>query len=248
MKRKFQLALDNPHKSFTLKSDEIHVWRASLNLLPIQTERLEQILSDDELKRAYRFIFKKDRIRFIVGRGLLRTILGSYLKKGPHQLRFNYTQNGKPELIDENSDEYLNFNVSYSNELILYAVSLNRRIGVDIEYIRPDFADEQIVESFFSKQETEKFLSLPENIRKEAFFTCWTRKEAYLKATGEGIASGMDQFAVSLVPGEPAALFSINNNPEETYNFYLEDINLGAGYKASLAVEGAGCKIKYWQC
>lgn len=248
MKNNYHLTLDDPHKSFTLKSDEIHIWRASSHLLPIQTERLEQTLSDDELKRAYRFFFKKDRIRFVVGRGLLRTILGRYLKKGPHQLRFNYSLNGKPELIGENSDEGLNFNVSYSNELILYAVSLNRRVGVDIEFIRQDFADEQIVERFFSKQETDKFLSLPKNIRKEAFFTCWTRKEAYLKATGKGITSGMDQFAVSLVPGEPAALLSINNNPEETSSFYLEDLNMGPGYKAALAVEGSGCKLKYWQC
>lgn len=248
MKNNYHLTLDDPHKSFTLKSDEIHIWRASLNLLPIQIERLEQILSDDELKRAYRFSFKKDRIRFIVGRGLLRTILGRYLKKEPSQLRFCYSLNGKPELIVENSDEGLKFNVSYSNELILYAVSLNRRIGVDIEYIRPDFADEQIVERFFSKQETDIFLSLPTEMRKEAFFACWTRKEAFLKATGKGIISGMDQFAVSLVPGEPVALLSINNKSEETSSFCLEDLNIGPGYKAALAAEGSGCKIKYWRC
>ena len=244
----YHLILYDSHKFLTLKSDEIHIWRVSSKLLPIQTERLEQVLSYDEQKRANRFIFKKDRLRFIVGRGLLRTILGRYLKKEPSQLRFKYSLNGKPELIGENTNEGLNFNVSYSNELILYAVSLNRRIGVDIEYIRQDFADEQIVERFFSKQEADKFLSLPEENRKEAFFTCWTRKEAYLKATGKGITLGMDQFAVSLVPGEPAALLSINNNTEETSSFCLEDLNIGPGYKAALAVEGSGCKLKYWQC
>ena len=228
MEKNYLFILDGQHKFLTLKSDEVHIWHASSNLLSIQTERLEQTISDDEQKRACRFFFKKDKLRFIVGRGLLRTILGRYLKKEPCQLRFHYSLNGKPELIGENSDEGLNFNVSYSNEHILYAVSLNRRIGVDIEYIRQDFADEQIVERFFSKQEVEKYFSLPEKIRKEAFFTCCTRKEAYLKATGKGITSGMDQFAVSLVPGEPAALFSINNDSEETFGFYLEDLNMGA--------------------
>ncbi len=174
-----------------------------------------------------------------MGRGLLRTILGLYLKKEPRQLHFCYSINGKPELIGENSDEGLNFNVSYSNQLILYAVSLNRRIGVDIEYIRQNFTDDQIVEKYFS---------LPGKLRKEAFFTCWTRKEAYLKATGKGITSGMDQFAVSLVPGEPAVLLSINNDPEETSNFCLEDLNIGQGYKAALAVEGSRFKLKYCQC
>ncbi|MDR4499099.1 MAG: 4'-phosphopantetheinyl transferase superfamily protein [Candidatus Scalindua sp.] len=140
--------------------------------------------------------------------------------------------------MEKNSDEELNFNVSYSNELILYAVSLNRRIGVDIEFIRPDFADEQIVKRFFS---------LPKKIRKEAFFTCWARKEAYLKATGKGIASGMDQFVVSLIPGEPAELISTKINPEETSSFWIEDLNMGQGYKAALAVEGPRCKINYRQ-
>ncbi len=248
MEKNYLFILDGQHKFLTLKSDEIHIWCASSNLLSIQTEKLEQTLSDDELKRADCFIFKKDRLRFTVGRGLLRTILGRYLKKEPSQLCFQYSLNGKPELTGENSDEGLNFNVSYSNELILYAVSLNRRIGVDIEYIRQDFADDQIVERFFSKQEVEKYFSLPGKFRKEAFFTCWTRKEAYLKATGKGITSGMDQFAVSLVPGEPAVLLSINNDPEETSNFCLEDLNIGQGYKAALAVEGSRFKLKYCQC
>jgi 4'-phosphopantetheinyl transferase len=218
------------------------------NLLSIHTERLEQILSEDELKRAYRFFFKKDRHRFIVGRGLLRTILGCYLKKRPNQLRFHYSLNGKPELIGKNGEETLKFNVSYSNELILYAVALNRKIGIDLEYIRPDFADTQIVERFFSKQEAVKFLSLPKKIQKEAFFTCWTRKEAYLKATGKGITLGMNQFEVSLVPGEPAKFLSINNNPKETPSFCFEDLNMGSDYKAALAVEGFGWKLRYWQC
>lgn len=248
MKKNCHLTLDDPHKYLTLKSDEIHIWRASSDLLSTEIERLEQSLSDDELKRAYRFVFMKDRNRFIAGRGILRAILGLYLKKEPGQLRFYYSLNGKPELIGENSDEELNFNVSYSNYHILYAVSLNRRIGVDIEFIHPDFADEQIVKGFFSIQEADKFLSLPKKIRKEAFFTCWTRKEAYLKATGKGITSGMDQFVVSLIPGEPAELIPIKINPEETSNFWLEDLNMGQGYKAALAVEGSRCKIKYRQC
>ncbi len=247
MKEDYHLTLDNQDKSLTIKSDEIHIWHASSNLSPKQTERLEQTLSGGELKRAYRFVFEEDRFRFIAGRGLLRTILGRYLKKEPCQLHFNYGLNGKPELVGAESDEGLNFSVSYSNKLILYAFSLNRRIGVDIEYIRSDFADEQIVNRFFSKQEIDKFLSLSKENRIDAFFTCWTRKEAYLKVTGKGITSGMDQFAVSLLPGEPAALLSINNKPEETSDFYLEDLNMGHGYKAALAVEGSRCKIKYWQ-
>ena len=236
-----------PPQTPRLESDEIHVWRAALDLTASRVQSLWHVLSADEQKRAERFYFQKDRSRYIVARGLLRTILGRYLNRAPNQLQFCYTSYGKPALVGESGKHVLRFNVSHSLDLALYAITCGRELGVDLERVRPDLVDQQLAERFFSPREVATLRTLPVNVRQEAFFACWTRKEAYLKVRGEGVMLGLDQFDVSLVPGEPAALLGTNGDPQEALRWSLQELVLRSGYVAALAVEGHDWRLTCWQ-
>ena len=236
-----------PPDGLTLGDNEVHVWRASLELPSSQVQRLQNNLSEEELERAERFHFQQHRGHFIVARGLLRTVLGGYLKTEPRRLRFRYGPKGKPELAGDASSRALRFNVSHSHGLALYAVSNDRQIGVDVEYIRPDLAGEKIAERFFCSREAATLRELPADVQQEAFYTCWTRKEAYLKAIGEGITLRLDQFEVSLTPGEPAVLLSINGDPKEASYWSLRELEPGPGYVGALAVKGHGWDLRCWR-
>ncbi len=236
-----------PPKVLMLGDDEVHVWRASLSLTAPRVQSLQQTLAADERERAERFHFQKGREHFIVARGLLRAILGRYLDMQPCKLRFCYNPNGKPTLVRESGGDVLRFNVSHSHGLALYAVTGGREIGVDLEWLRPDLAHEQIAERFFSPHEVAVLSTLPRNMKPEAFFNCWTRKEAYVKAKGKGLTLPLDQFDVSLVPGEPAALLSTKWNPQEAFRWSLQQLIPGPGYVAALAVEGNHWQLKCLQ-
>ena len=223
------------------------MWRASLELPCSEVEALQQNLTEEELVRADRFHFQRHRRRFIAARGLLRTILGRYVKKEPRQLRFSYGPRGKPELSGHSGDSRLEFNVSHSHNLALYAITHGREIGVDVERIRPNLAGEKIAERFFSPREAAALRRLPAEIQQEAFFACWTRKEAYLKAIGEGITLRLDQFEVSVTPGDSAAVLTINGDPKEALHWSLKPIDPWPGYVAALAVKGHGWHLRCWQ-
>jgi len=227
-----------------LGDNEVHVWRASLELPAPRVQALQHDLSEEELERAERFHFQRHRNHFIVARGLLRTILGRYLKTEPRRLRFHYGPKGKPELAGKAGQRALHFNVSHSHELALYAITHGREIGVDVERIRPDVASEKIAERFFSPREAGTLRELPAEVRQEAFYTCWTRKEAYLKAIGEGITLRLDQFEVSVTPGEPAILLNINGDPKEASYWSLKELDPGPGFVGALAVKGHGWDLR----
>jgi len=237
----------DPPDSLLLGKDEVHVWRAALDAKASDVQRLQQVLSEDEQARAGRFYFQKDREHFIVARGLLRAILGRYLKLDPSQLQFRYTPHGKPFLDIETDRDELRFNVSHSHGIALYAITLKKELGVDVEWIRPDFANEQIAEHFFSHREIAALRALPASKQTEAFFNCWTRKEAYIKARGEGLSLSLDQFNVSLSPGEPARLVSTDGDAHEALRWSLQSLFPGSGYVAALAVAGHGWRLKCWQ-
>jgi 4'-phosphopantetheinyl transferase len=236
-----------PPKTLLLGDNEVHVWRASLELPSSRVQRLQGNLSEEELERAERFHFQRHRSHFISARGLLRTILGRYLKIEPRRLRFRYGPKGKPGLAGDTSRGGLRFNVSHSHNLALYAVTHGRQIGVDVERIRPDLAGEKIAERFFSPREAATLRELPAEMQQEAFYTCWTRKEAYLKAVGEGITLRLDQFEVSVTPGEPAVLLSINGDPKEASYWSLKGLGPGPGYVGALAVKGHGWDLRCWR-
>jgi len=208
---------------------------------------LLRTLTLDERARARRFRFPRDRDRFIVARGVLRAILGRYLGVDPGRLRFRYSPYGKPALAGPFEDEGIRFNLAHSQGIALYAVSRGREVGIDVEYVRADLADERIAERFFSPREVATLRAVPAEQRREAFFHCWTRKEAYVKARGEGLSLPLDQFDVSLAPGEPAALLSTPGDPPEVTRWSLQALNPGPGYVAALAVEGNGWRLRCWQ-
>jgi 4'-phosphopantetheinyl transferase len=224
-----------------LTTGEIHIWYASLDT-PIS--QFWGLLATDEKKRAGRFHFQADRKRFIVRRGILRTILGYYLSIEPSQFRFYYGKNEKPALADTFGKEKVHFNLSHSEGIALYAFARNREIGVDIERIRDISEMGQIAERFFSKRENAVLQALPKSKKKEAFFNCWTRKEAFIKAIGDGLSYPLDRFDVSLVPGEPARLLKVEGYSKVAPQWSIQDLKPASGFAAALAVKGAGFQTK----
>jgi 4'-phosphopantetheinyl transferase len=238
-----------PTSQVILSEDEVHIWRASV-LQPLATlHYLQSLLSGEEVARAERFYFEKDRQRFIVTHGLLRRLLASYLNASvidAHELRFCYNDYGKPALDLDMQDHDLSFNLSHSHELVLFAFTYVRQIGVDIEYMRPDIDHELLAEHTFSPLENEMLQALPVSARMEAFYQCWARKEAYIKARGKGLAIPLDIFDVSLKPGEPAVLLNSREDPSETVRWRLCALYPGLNYAGALAVEGDGWHLHCW--
>lgn len=234
-----------PPQKPVLASNEVHAWKVSLSLETEIVNSLKRFLSNDERSRARRFYFSKDRNHYIAARGILRIILAGYLGREPDELCFRYNPQGKAML--KGPDETLRFNVSHSGDTALYAMSWNRSVGIDIEQIRPEIDFSQIAEFFFSPREVTELHLLPESIQKEAFFRCWTRKEAYIKARGQGLALSLDRFSVSLAPGQPAALLESREDPEEASRWSLRELSPDPGSMAALAVEGHDWRLRCWQ-
>lgn len=237
---------NTPPTAPRLNEQEVHVWRIALNQPQAIVQRLRTALAPDENGRVHRFHFQRDKTHFIVAHGLLRLILSHYIGEEPGQLRFEYSQHGKPFLSRGNADQ-LRFNLSHSHDLALLAITLDCEIGVDIERIRADIAIKEIAEIFFSPREFSSLRSLPAYLQPEAFFNCWTRKEAYLKARGEGISLPLDKFSVSLIPGESAAMLHHSDNNAESNRWFLQDIKPGKDYVAALAVAARISKLECWQ-
>lgn len=229
-----------------LADKEVHVWCASLDSLA--TPKAWQLLSEDEEARAQRFRLELHRQRFVVGRSILRVLLGRYLHTAPESIAFSYAPNGKPFLVPQNSVQSVEFNVSHSQEMALYAFVRRQAIGVDIEYVRafPDM--HTIVNRFFSLQEQKLFHSLPASRQTAAFFAAWTRKEAYLKACGEGLSLPLSQFEVSLEPDETAQVLAIDGNRDEAAQWFLQDILPPiSGYRAAVVLRGnRPNRVSYW--
>ncbi len=223
-----------------LKLEAIQLWPLSLDALAPDLHRFNSILSADERQRAGRFHFRRDRDRFVVCRGALRLILSRRLGIKPEAVQFQYGPYGKPGLAH---DTTLRFNVSHSHEAALIAVARGADIGVDIERIRRDVDYETMAGRFFSRREAAALRALPDSHRVNAFFKCWTRKEAYLKARGDGLSFPLDGFDVS-VDGE-AALLENRVDPAEISRWSLRDVSdEAAGYAAALAVEGGDFQTK----
>jgi 4'-phosphopantetheinyl transferase len=224
---------------------EVHVWSAPLDRERSVIETLERRLTSDERERAERFYFEQDREHFIVARGLLRGLLAAYLGLDPIGLRFVYGPQGKPALASP-SRSCLRFNVSHSCGIALFAVAEDRAVGVDLEYYRPWLATDEVAERFFSAAEVDSLRGLAGPARQQAFFHCWTRKEAYLKARGDGLAFGLDRFDVSLVPGEPPRLVSVDGHPGEVARWSLFDLRPERRFVGALATEGPVARVKCW--
>ena len=229
-----------PPTDLLLRDGEIHVWRIELDQLAAQMEPLAQVLGPDERDRAERFHFERDRQRFVIARGALRFILSRYVGLAPARLRFTYGPYGKPSLATPFNRNELEFNVTHSHNLTLCAVKgAGSELGIDVEYVRPVLEAEQIAGRFFSPAEQASLRACPPDQKLAAFFNCWTRKEAYLKALGEGLSRPLADFDVSLDPGEPARLLQVKGQPEEAGRWFLEAFIPLPGYVAAVAAAGS---------
>lgn len=219
-----------------IKPNQLHLWIADLDVSESLIKSLSETLSNDEKIRAQRFRFPQHQNRFIVARGLLRKTLADYLRIKPAHIKFEYNQKGKPRISGGGIDR-LEFNISHSQNLALYGITLNRPIGVDLEYIRDFEQVEPIAQRFFTPQEYQQIKSLPKPQQQETFFRAWTAKEAYLKATGEGLSGGLDTVEIELNRKQPLKLISINQNPQAANHWRLYELNPAPNYQAAIAIQ-----------
>lgn len=232
-----------PPDAFDLPVGAVHVWRASLACPTARRQRLEQFLAPDELARAERFYFARDRHEYVVGRGLLRWLNGRYRHTPPQDVQFTYSSYGKPSLA-QNGD--WQFNVSHSHGKLLIGFCRGAAIGVDIEQIRQlDDADDLAARNF-SAAEAAAYAQVPPKQRAEAFFNCWTRKEAYIKAIGQGLSCPLGDFDVSLRPGEPARLLRIRGKEETAVSWTMRSLTPFPGYRGAVLAVGQGWQISCW--
>lgn len=236
-----------PQGKAELLENEVHVWRASLETASDSRAALQRCLSPDEVQRANTFYFEKDRQHWIVAHGILRTLLGIYLHVDPTEIQFATNEYGKPSIVSPASGIDLYFNLAHSGDLALYAFSIGREVGVDVEYMRTGIDYEELAHHYFSPYENEQLQTLPISVREEAFFSCWSRKEAYIKARGKGLSLPLDQFDVSLIPGKPALLLASREDAEATAHWMLHALYPGPRYAGALVVEGFDWGLSCWQ-
>jgi len=231
--------------TFELSENLVHIWKARIEDSALDIEKLHmEILSQDEKKRAVRLKSAKDKKRFIASRAFLRKSLSKYLDTSPSEIKFIYNKFGKPSLDPEYHPQNIRFNLSHSKNLALYAITKNREIGIDVEYIRCVDKADKIVGRFFSKDEGEFYYSQPKNKKNWAFFTLWTRKEAYSKARGMGIGLPTREFDLELSPHNLGHTNNIRAKNKES-KWSLIDIEIDSEYLAALATEGNDFKISY---
>jgi 4'-phosphopantetheinyl transferase len=224
-----------------LLADEVHVWHATLEVDAATLAALHRLLAADERVRAGRFRFSRDRYHFVACRGLLRRLLGDYLGCDPGAVVLGEGPRGKPRL--EPPRGALEFNASHSFGRALLAFARGRRLGVDLERIRADLATDGIAESSFSAGELAELRALPRAQQLDGFFNAWTRKEAFVKAVGEGVYYGLDCFDVSLAPEREPRLLHTRRDPAEAARWSLRALDAPAGFAAAIVVEGAGFAI-----
>ena len=225
---------------------EVQVWLIDLDRPPLPLERLAAHLTPDEAERAARFRFEVHRRRFAAGRGLVREALGRILGRDPAAVPLVYGEKGKPSLDPDAAPREgggLSFNLSHSANAALLAIALGRDLGVDVEAIRPMPDAGELVERFFAPGERERFRRLAPERRDLVFFCGWTRKEAYVKARGDGLSLPTSAFEVELAPERPPCLLRFDQEPAELERWRFAALEPAAGFVGALAVEagpGAG--------
>jgi 4'-phosphopantetheinyl transferase len=231
-------------EAWKLGANQVDLWHIDVSGLP-EVGGCRRLLSSDEIERANRFHFEKHQRCFTLMRAAMREILGGYAGIPPQDLVFSYGDKGKPELAGQAASAGITFNLSHSDQLGLLGVTQGLVIGVDIELVNPEFGGQEIAERFFSASEVRHLLSIPAQERADAFFSCWTRKEAYIKALGDGLSVPLDSFEVAFGPGRKAALLAVRVDPGEVTRWSMYDIDATPGYKAALVVEGSQHRLRY---
>lgn len=245
MRWRRRIRMDNwtvPPAQLELRNDQVDIWRVHLDIQSDSVKWIESILSADETERAGRFHFAPDRVRFMAAHGILRDILVRYLNYQPGNFTFSVNQYGKPAL----DNHKLEFNLSHASDFALIAVTLVRKVGVDVELIRSDVELENIAARNFSKAEISELMALPPQQRVAGFFNCWTRKEAYIKAHGLGLSFTLASFDVSLTPSQPAVLRATRPDHSEAARWTLLSLDVTPGYACAVAVEGTNPQLRLW--
>lgn len=232
--------------NLTVEPREIHSWFTRLQVSPLAVANLYTLLSPEEKDRAARFHFEEHRNKFIVRHGVLRSVLFFYVGVAPSDIELFQEPGGKPAMANAN----IFFNMSHSNGLALFAIAREPQLGVDIEWIKdlPAAERDTLAKHVFSTGEFADLMAIMPEERTRAFYDCWTRKEAYVKATGEGLTAPLDRFQVSIAKEQPVALLQIENDIERASQWSLFDLKAPDGYTAALAIRGQGWTIKheYW--
>ena len=226
----------------TLSRGSVDLWLASLDVPESSLPRLAALLDSEESRRAARFVQLRDQHRFTVARAVLRLLLSRYLFCSPASVRLRTGTFGKPSLVTEGRELPLHFNLSHSHGLAIYAFSLNREVGVDIERLRPDMATEEIAARYFSVRERQELLALPPELRAEGFFNAWTRKESYLKASGNGLQIPLESFDVTLTPGQAVVLRSHDADRWKIYTFAPAE-----NFIAALTIEADDWQLAFYR-
>jgi 4'-phosphopantetheinyl transferase len=243
-----------PPPNISLKLAEVHLWQ--VNLMPYSSAEFWRLLSQDEQQRAEKFRQAKTQQQFVTVRGILRLLLGQYLESDPQTLSFSYGVHGKPRLQSPGNHLPLEFNLSHSGDLALYALTLEHPLGIDLEQIRPDCNYLAIAQRFFTAEEVSGLLSLPLEQQSAAFFQIWTAKEAYIKALGGSIFSGLSQLEVKLADLSEQNIWTVGKYVCAGDRCILYPLNPGAGYAASLVqtvtpdlgeTESSPVSIQCWQ-
>jgi 4'-phosphopantetheinyl transferase len=223
-----------------LADNELHVWRASLDLFPLVLQRVERTLDAHEKKRAEKFLVPQARERFVVARGILRELLGTYLGLDAGKVTLSYGPQGKPSLSPEHNSK-IGFSVSHSHGMGLFVFARSHEVGVDIEQVRTDFRGLETACHFFSEEEIAGLAKLPPKLADEAFFGCWTRKEAYVKARGQGLSIPLRSFTVRFAEREQL-LWDESGARWSCYSVEPE-----AGFAGAVVAAGENWRLKYWE-
>ncbi|MGB1288556.1 MAG: 4'-phosphopantetheinyl transferase family protein [Aggregatilineales bacterium] len=216
-----------------LQQNEIHIWQMPILKYVSQYDYFRSLLSPDEIKRANRYIHPEHGREFSLVRGYLRYILAQYLDKSPEKFIFHYNPQRKPSL-----KEGLHFNLSHSHEQVVMAFSRDYEVGIDLEYMDTSIDTDMLAERFFADEEVQKIQAYQGDMRRQAFFKCWTGKEAYVKVCGEGLFMPLKQFVVDVNPAKPAKLLAVHDNPAAMQTYTLQSIHVSNDYAATLAVAG----------
>jgi 4'-phosphopantetheinyl transferase len=232
----------SPPDALSLQPHQVDVWRARLDLPAGTLNQLQATLSADEAERAARFHFLADRDRFVAAHGFLRDVLARYLHCEPGQLGFSVNKYGKPAL----NNHHLEFNLSHSGDFALVALTRECKVGVDVERIRQGISSQVIARKYFSKSEVAELQMLSLEEREVAFFTCWTRKESYIKGQGLGLSLPLESFDVSLIPNEPAILRATRPDPQEAARWTLVSLEIDPGHASAVAVHGQALEFSLW--
>jgi len=223
-----------------LATGEVHVWRIDLDIPDDHWQALLSLLAADELAKAERFHFAKHRRRHTVSHAALRILLGQYLARPPRGIDFSYNAHGKPRLAGENHK--INFNLSHTEEIMLVAFVLDSEVGIDIEAVTRHVDYMGVGQRWFSTLESRTLQSLPEHERVDAFFRAWCRKEAYIKARGEGMAHPLQRFSVALDKHEPRLVEHLDDK-RETGRWTFIDIDVADNYRATVVAETADWQV-----